>query len=648
MPQQKRFSPVGAIPRAEPITSRPVPAIVRVLPSALVDQIAAGEVVERPASAVKELVENALDAGARRIAVDVEGGGVLRISVLDDGSGMGPEDAALALERHATSKIRSFDDLTRVATMGFRGEALPSIASVSRLVLTTSPDDSGLGTEVVADRGASPVARPARHPKGTRVVVEDLFGAVPARRKFLKSAEGELRAVVRAVTTLALANPPVAFALRAGERLLVDLPAAPDGAARFREVLGDALPVPPLAVDFVHQGMTLAGAVTPPAVSFASRANQWFFVNGRAIRDATVAHAASLAAREVLRSDRHAGFALFLSCDPATCDVNVHPQKLEVRFRDSNAVHAVVHRGLVAALTGGKGAVAVGGNAFGGDGRREDFLERGREGRRGREDFLEGGRGKGSAAWLGEGAARYGAGAPDFARYGADTNVLLDAIAPGLSPSSYSEENSSSFSPSLSSSPLGSLRLLGQYRDSFLVAEGDAGLVLIDQHVAHERVRYERFLARLEAAAPASQALLTPLTFEATPEEAALLGRTDDVLASAGFAVSELSGRTFLVTAAPADVRASAVVPALRDFLDRLLALPDGSAASPALRRETLAASLACRGAITINHRLAPAEAARLLADLALCRDPWTCPHGRPILLSFAHAEVEKRFGRRG
>jgi DNA mismatch repair protein MutL len=610
-----------------------VPGSVRVLPSALVDQIAAGEVVERPASAVKELVENALDAAATRIAVEIEGGGVARISVLDDGCGMSPEDAALALERHATSKIRSFDDLTRVSTMGFRGEALPSIASVSRLVLTTSPDASGLGTEVEAERGAPPRVRPARHPKGTRVVVEELFAAVPARRKFLKSAEGELRAVVRAVTTLALANPSVAFTLCAGDRLLLDLPAAPDASARFREVLGDGLPVPPLPVVFAHGGMTLSGSVTPPDVTFASRGNQWLFVNGRAIKDATAAHAAALAAREVLRSDRHTGFALFLACDPSACDVNVHPQKLEVRFREPNVVHALVHRGLVRALTGGKGAVAVEGEAFGG-----------REGRR--EDFFEGGRGEGTAARIGEGAARYGAGAARYGvglgPYGVDTGALLDAIAPGLSPSSYSEENSSS------SSPLGPIRLLGQYRDSFLVAEADEGLVLVDQHVAHERVRYERFLAKLGSASPASQSLLTPLTFDARPEEAALLRREDDLLAAAGFAVSELSGRTFLVTAAPADLRASAAVPALRDFLDRVAALPDGSSAAPALRREVLAASLACRGAITINHRLAPAEAARLLADLAACEDPWTCPHGRPILLSFAHGEVEKRFGRRG
>ncbi|MGA7993106.1 MAG: DNA mismatch repair endonuclease MutL [Thermoanaerobaculia bacterium] len=607
-----------------------MPGHVRVLPSALVDQIAAGEVVERPASVVKELVENALDAGSTRIVVEVEGGGVLRIAVLDDGSGMGPEDAALALERHATSKIRSFEDLSRVVTMGFRGEALPSIASVSRLVLTTSPDASGLGTEVVADRGAPPVARPARHPKGTRVVVEDLFGGVPARRKFLKSAEGELRAVVRAVTALALANPGVAFTLRAGPRLLLELPAAAGPAARFREVLGEALTGPPLAVDFTHAGMALAGAVTPAEVHFASRTNQWFFVNGRAVRDATVAHAVTLAAREVLRVDRHPGFALFLSCDPSCCDVNVHPQKLEVRFREPNTVHALVHRGLVAALTGGKGAAAVEGVALG------------KATGEGRGDFFERDMGRRTPEWLGEGAARYGAGG---GRSGADTKALLDAIAPGPSSSSYARESPSSV---LSSSPLGNLRLLGQYRDSFLVAESEEGLVLIDQHVAHERVRYERFLARLEGGTPASQNLLTPLTFEAKPEEAALLAGADGLLASAGFAVSELSGRTFLVTAAPADIRASAVVPALRDFLDRILALPDGSATGPSLRREVLAASLACRGAITIHHRLAPVEATGLLADLAACRDPWTCPHGRPILLSFVHAEVEKRFGRRG
>ena len=612
-----------------------MPGPVRVLSDALVDQIAAGEVVERPASAVKELVENALDAGARRIAVDVEGGGIARLEVTDDGSGMSPEDARLALERHATSKIRSFEDLSRIGTMGFRGEALPSIASVSRLVLTTSPDASGLGTEVVADRGALPRVSPARHPKGTRVVVEDLFGNVPARRKFQKSADAELRAVVKVVTALALSRPDAAFTLRAGARLLLDLPAAEGAVARFREVLGLAALARPRDVEFAFGGMTLTGAVTSPERTFPSRAHQWFFVNGRAIRDATVTHAVSLATREVLRSDRHVAFALFLTCEPELCDVNVHPQKLEVRFRDPNAVHSLVHRGLVHALTGGKGAVAVEGEAFG------RGTDRGREGGR-RGDFLEGGRGAApaGASSLGEFPSRYGAAGAAGARV--TTETLLDAIAPGISASSYSH------SEEISSSPLGNLRLLGQYKDSFLVAESEEGLVLIDQHVAHERVRYERFLARLESGGPASQSLLEPVVFEASPDEAALLSGSEALLSDAGFSVSELSGRTFLVSAAPPETPAASVRPALRDYLARVASLPEGSAPSSALRREVLAASLACRGAITINHRLAPAEAARLLDDLAACRDPWTCPHGRPILLAFSHEELEKRFGRRG
>ncbi|MGE5716340.1 MAG: DNA mismatch repair endonuclease MutL [Acidobacteriota bacterium] len=606
---------------------------VRVLPDALVDQIAAGEVVERPASAAKELVENALDAGARRVRVDVEGGGITRIDVVDDGCGMSPGDARMALERHATSKIRTFQDLTAIGTMGFRGEALPSIASVSRLVLTTSPDESGLGTEVIAERGAPPRVSPARHPKGTRVVVEDLFGNVPARRKFLKSADAELRAVVKAVTALALSRPDVAFTLGAGSRRLLDLPPAGGIASRFREVLGFASPAPPRDVAFAFDGLTLTGVVTRPDTTFPSRAHQWFFVNGRAIRDATVAHAVALATREALRSDRHAGFALFLACAPELCDVNVHPQKLEVRFKDPSAVHALVHRGLVAALTGGKGAVAVEGDAFEGvGGRRGSERERGRE-----RDFLERGIGWRGAPGVGELAARYGDG-------GAGAGTLLDARADGPSPSSYSQKIPSS----LSSSPLGTIRLLGQYRDSFLVAEGEEGLVLVDQHVAHERVRYERFLEKLETSEISPQSLLTPATFEATPDEAALLSRSDDLLGEAGFVVSELSGRTFLVSAAPPEMPASSVIPALRDTLARLAVLPEGSASSPALRREVLAASLACRGAITVNHRLAHAEAARLLADLAACRDPWTCPHGRPIFLAFPHEDLERRFGRRG
>jgi len=599
-------------------------ARIAVLPDVLVDQIAAGEVVERPASVVKELVENALDAGARRVDVAIEAGGIGRISVSDDGCGMDADDARLALERHATSKVRTAEDLGRIGSLGFRGEALPSIASVSRLVLVTSPDGSGLGTEVVADRGDTPVARPARQARGTRVVVEDLFGNVPARRKYLKSADAEQRAVVKALTSLALSRPGVAFTLRAGERELLSLPAAPSALDRFAEVMGRGSLPRVLPVSFAHAGLRLEGAVSPPEATFASRTFQWLFVNGRAARDGSVAHAARLAAEEALLGERSPAWVLFVTCPPERVDPNVHPQKTEVRFLDPGSVHALVHRGLRAALTGGKAATELPGAVLAGGGGA------------GASDAVR------AAGW---------ADAPPAAAALAESIGLWGAApagAPVPVPSRGSWEGTAA--AAAVASPAGTLRLLGQYRDSYLVAEGDEGLVLVDQHVAHERVRFERIRDRLDGQGLAAQALLSPVTFEASPEEAEALRRADGALSPAGFSVSELSGRLFVVSAAPADLAAEKVVAVLRDLLARLLAAADsggpGGAEGAARTKDALAASLACRGAITVNRRLAPEEAARLLSDLASCRDPWTCPHGRPILLTLAHAEVRKRFGR--
>lgn len=597
-------------------------ARIAVLPDVLVDQIAAGEVVERPASVVKELVENALDAGATRVDVEIEGGGIARLSVADDGCGMDGEDAPLSLERHATSKVRTAEDLGRIGSLGFRGEALPSIASVSRLVLTTSPDGSGLGTEVVADRGAEPVVKPARQTKGTRVVVEDLFGNVPARRKFLKSEDAEQRAIVKTLTALALSRPGVAFTLRSGERELLALPAAPTSLDRFAEVMGRSSLPNVLPVSFAYAGMSLAGAVSAPETTFASRTFQWLFVNGRAARDGSVAHAARLAAEEALLGERNPAWVLFVTCPPGKVDPNVHPQKSEVRFLEPSSVHSLVHRGLRAALTQGKAATALPASVL-----SEPFAR--------------------PASW-GE--------APPAATALAESLGLWDAAGaagagPGLlAPHSTQAAWEAAPATAAVASPVGMLRLLGQYRESYLVAEGAEGLVLVDQHVAHERVRFERIRDRLEGQGLASQALLAPVTFEAAPEEADALSRADEVLSAAGFSVSELSGRLFVVSAAPADCAAEKVVPVLRDLLARLAdAAETGasrSAESVSKMKDVLAASLACRGAITVNRRLAPEEAARLLSELSACRDPWTCPHGRPILLTLAHAEVLKRFGR--
>lgn len=599
-------------------------ARISVLPDVLVDQIAAGEVVERPASVVKELVENSLDAGSTRVEVEIEGGGIARLSVSDDGCGMDPDDARLALERHATSKVRTAEDLGRIGSLGFRGEALPSIASVSRLVLTTSPDGSGLGTEVVADRGEAPVAKPVRQTKGTRVVVEDLFGNVPARRKYLKSADAEQRAVVKALTSLALSRPDVAFTLRSGERELLSLPAAPSILDRFGEVMGRGSLPRVIAVDFAHAGMRLLGVVSPPETTFASRTFQWLFVNGRAARDGSVAHAARLAAEEALLGERHPAWALFVSCPPERVDPNVHPQKSEVRFLEPGAVHALVHRGLRAALTEGKSATELPGSALAGTGDRPDYGIPVRVG-----------------GW---------GDAPPAAAALAETLGLWDAAAPSFAATASRAPWEGSPAAAAVPSPAGTLRLLGQYRESYLVAEGAEGLVFVDQHVAHERVRFERIRDRLEGQGLASQTLLAPVSFEAAPEEAEALRRADEVLVAAGFAVSELAGRLFVVSASPADVPPEKVVAVLRDLLGRLLEASGtgaGRAGDTAARmKDALAASLACRGAITVNRRLAPEEAARLLADLTACRDPWTCPHGRPILLTLAHAEVLKRFGR--
>jgi len=606
---------------------------VQVLPDALVNQIAAGEVVERPASVVKELVENSLDAGATRIAVEADGGGIGRLVVTDDGCGMDPEDARLALERHATSKIRTPEDLAAIGTLGFRGEALPSIASVARLSLSTSPDRSGLGTEVVADRGERPVVAPSRCPRGTRVTVEDLFGNVPARRKFLKSPEAELRAVSRACVALALSRPDVHFSLVSRGRTVLDLPPAASAASRFTELLGASELGEVLEVSGAGPGVTLTGAVTRPEVTFASRTSQWLFVNGRSVKDGTVSHAATLAAREVLREDRHPGWLLFLECDPALCDVNVHPQKEEVRFRDPGAIHSLVHRALGQALGGGKQATPLSGSSF--QLRRAAPFA---------PPASEGASGPGSSSW--GGASRDSAlpGASGASGRFRETPLPWLAAPPPVGSTAWTEGGAAA------ETPLGALRFLGQYRESFLVAEGEEGLVLVDQHVAHERVRYERILAELGKKEPLSQQLLIPVTFDATPAEALTMERADALLRAAGFLVSELSGRSFVVSASPVDTSSGAIVPFLRDLLGRLAALPEetGDESVGVQAREALAASLACRGAITVNTKLRPEEATRLLSDLARCADPFTCPHGRPIFLTLSQLELEKRFGRRG
>ena len=573
---------------------------IRRLESAVIDRIAAGEVVERPASVVKELVENALDAGASAIEIEIDGGGIQRILVRDDGSGMPPEDARLSLERHATSKISSDADLARVATYGFRGEALPSIASVSRLTLTTSDGSSPEATRLRIEYGGPVSEEPAPRPRGTDVLVEGLFARTPARRKFLASPEAEARAVAAAVTKAAIGNPTVAFSLRSNGRETLDAPAAVDRGARILQVFGKAT-LGELELFEARSGpLRVVGYTTRGSVTFASRRNQYLFVNGRPVEDRALSRSIAQASREAIRIDRHPAVFLFLTAEGGAVDVNVSPAKTQVRFADAATAFRLVYHALHSALLAGK------------------------EERRLRPvpptvpdpTVAEG------TTVYGEGATQPGppVGVPSPPRVEAPTPpAAVERKVPEIVP-------------------------IGQYRESFILASGPEGLLIIDQHAAHERTLYERIRDRIASGRVLSQRLLLHALFEATPEESETLAARGEDLEAAGFELEPMSGRSWAIAALPAETTDRDPGQTLRVALS---ALAEAGTADVALRRDRLAAGVACRSAVTIRYHLAPEEIRHLIADWAKTRDRFTCPHGRPVVLSMTEEDLEKFFKRR-
>ncbi len=566
----------------------------------VIDRIAAGEVVERPASVVKELVENALDAGASRIDVEVDGGGIGRIRVRDDGSGMAPEDARLSLERHATSKIASDADLHAVASYGFRGEALPSIASVSRLTLTTSDGSSPEALRLCVDYGAAAAEEPAARPRGTDVLVEGLFAKTPARRKFLASPEAEARAATAVVTRAAIANASVAFTLRSGGREVIDAPAAASRMARILQLFGrDTLGE--LEEFEARSGpLRLAGFATRGSVTFASRRYQYLFVNGRPVEDRALARAIGQSARDAIRTDRHPALFLFLTAEPGSVDVNVSPAKTQVRFADASSAFRLVYHAVQAALLSGK------------EERRLRPVPSG-------------------ATSVAEASAPY------------DSAAAAGASGrPTAAPPVQPREAPGPPAPAEKKPP--EIVAIGQYRESFILASGEEGLLVIDQHAAHERILYERLRDRIASGRMLAQRLLLRVLFEATPEEMETLAARMEDLAAAGFEIEPMSGSSWAIAALPAEVTDRSPVETLRDALARLA--ESGSADAPA-RRDKLCASLACRSAVTIRYHLAPEEIRRLLSDWAKTADRFTCPHGRPVVLSTSDEELERYFKRR-
>jgi DNA mismatch repair protein MutL len=574
-------------------------AKIRRLSSDVIDRIAAGEVVERPASVVKELIENALDAGATRLDVELDRGGIQRILVRDDGSGMSAEDARLALERHATSKIATDADLAAVASYGFRGEALPSIASVSRLTLTTSDGSSAEAVRIRADSGRAAAVEPAARPRGTDVLVEDLFAKTPARQKFLASPEAESRAAAAAVTRAALSNPSVAFSLRSGKREVLDAPSAVDRAARIlqlfgRETLGELESFEARAGPLKATGFTTRGSVT-----FPTRRYQYLFVNGRPVEDRALSRAILQASRDAIRTDRHPAVFLYVSAEPGAVDVNVSPAKTQVRFSDAGTAFRLVYHSVHSALLAGK------------EERRLKSVPTESRVAETREGYA--GESPGPAAVPGAPVGVPPIPKPDV------PPAPVEKRPPDLIP-------------------------IGQHRESFLVVSGPEGLLLIDQHAAHERILYERIRDRVAAGRILAQRLLLRVLFEATPEEVETLATHFDDLSAAGFEIEPMSGRSYAIAALPAEATDREPAETLHEVLARLA----GEGASDVeRRRDRLAAALACRSAVTIRYHLAPEEIRRLLADWMKTSDRFTCPHGRPVVLLMTDEELEKYFKRR-
>jgi DNA mismatch repair protein MutL len=593
---------------------------IRVLPNALIDQIAAGEVIERPASLIKELAENSLDAGATRIEIDIERGGIALVRVRDDGHGIPTAELPLALERHATSKIASLDDLEAVQSLGFRGEALPSIASISRFVITSRARGADAATQIAVNAGSNDGPSPAAHPEGTTIEVRDLFFNVPARRKFLRTESTEQSQVARLVERLALARPDVGFRLRAGERTLLDAPresGADAFAARVERVLGKEFLENAIALDHAAGPVRVSGFIGLPTAARAQNDLQFWFVNGRSVRDRLLMSAVRLGYRDVLYGGRHPAYVLALDIDPRLVDVNAHPQKLEVRFRDSRQVHEFVFRAVERELA------------------------------RQTQPSASGQAPAQNSAWLR--AARESAGttaALDLA----SARVRGDSVTPyAVSPYRQDAQPSGAWAladriresgtPAQEMPPLG--EAVAQIHGVYILAQTADGLVLVDAHAAHERVLYEQMKAARGPTVP-SQALLDPITVRLKPDEIdGLLAARADWEAS-GFEVDRMGPDVFVLRRVPVAL-ARFDLPSLVNEVVRNMAEEGGTHHLDAATDQLLG-TIACRAAIHANRRLTVPEMNALLRQMERTPRADQCNHGRPTWTRISLAELDQLF----
>lgn len=590
---------------------------IRRLPEHLVNRIAAGEVVERPASALKELVENAIDAGATRIVVTLASGGIERIEVVDDGSGMTPPDMALALERHATSKLPD-EAIEAVETLGFRGEALPSIASVARLTMESRVRGAE-GWARLVDNGALLREGPAGLPPGTRIVVEGLFERVPARRKFLRSARSEYAACVDVIKRLAMARPEIGFMLSHDGRLSLNVAAVADRPARVAALTDRALVENSVTIDLERDGVRLGGVAGLPTFNRGVADHQYLFVNGRPVKDRLLAGAVRGAYADVLAKDRHAVVALFLDVPADMVDVNVHPAKTEVRFRDPALMRGIIVSGLKRAL----------------DGAGHRSVQRPAE--------------AALAAWQSEPVAPPGLW-PAPVRMAEPAPFVLTGQGVQdrragffASPPQARAEMADAPVPEAIAYPLGVAR--GQVAKTYIVAEAADGLVIVDQHAAHERLVLERMRRAMATGQVAAQALLLPEVVELEESACDRLEARTGELAEFGLMLDRFGPRAMLVRGVPAVLGQGDVIALITDLADELAAYDE--ALSLKERLDHVAATMACHGSVRAGRVLSVAEMNALLREMEVTPHSGQCNHGRPTWVKLAHGDIEKLFGRK-
>ena len=597
---------------------------VQVLPAQLINQIAAGEVVERPSSVVKELLENSFDAGATSVQVDIEQGGARRIKIRDNGCGIEKEDLILALSRHATSKIASLADLERVATMGFRGEALPSISSVSRLTLTSRATGSERGWQISADGSERPVEiQPDPHPQGTTVDVLDLFYNTPARRKFLKTEKTEFAHIEALLQKMALSRFDIGFCLNHNQKEIFQFP--PGGSEVDREqrvaaILGSVFLQNAIGIDAASSGLQLSGWVGLPTFSRSQQDQQFFYVNGRLVKDKLIAHAVKQAFQDVLFHGRHPVFVLYLTLDPALVDVNAHPAKLEVRFREGRLVHdflfSALHRSIAEVRPGRQASSTI------------PFLE-----------IPE-------SHWYSDQKKPEIKTHQQYYSPQAAQSVLpyrveetIQAYAKLYSGRSEPESSGTTNLPE-HSYPLGNA--VAHLHNIYILSETPKGVILVDAHAAHERVVYERLKQQSEQGGIPSQPLLLPVKINVSPAEADMAELQAGVFAGLGFELSRVGPETLAVRSIPALMQGSDVESLIRDVLSDVAL--HGMSDRLQERRNQLLATVACHGAVRARRRLTVEEMNALLRDMEKTERSGQCNHGRPTWIELSKADLDKFF----